>query len=100
MATVRKPASFARSMNKALIRSLCEPVGLAPSYLARRDAIPNSSARLGKPEVFGSALDITSETFRYAEPVLMAGLIVLALAVAIAQAAKKLEQRLLASSKR
>jgi polar amino acid transport system permease protein len=50
--------------------------------------------------VFGSALDITSETFRYAEPVLMAGLIVLALAVAIAQAAKKLEQRLLASSKR
>lgn len=80
-----------------MLRNIAAPMG--NYFISLLKATPYLAV-IAVPEMFGSALDIASETFRYAEPVLMAGLIFLALAVAIAQAVKKLEQRLLAPSKR
>ena len=80
-----------------MLRNIAAPMG--NYFISLLKATPYLAV-IAVPEMFGSALDIASETFRYAEPVLVAGLIFLALAVAIAQAVKVLEQRLLASSKR
>ncbi|TKT69444.1 amino acid ABC transporter permease [Aquamicrobium sp. LC103] len=80
-----------------MLRNIAAPMG--NYFISLLKATPYLAV-IAVPEMFGSALDIASETFRYAEPVLVAGLIFLALAVAIAQAVKGLEQRLLASSKR
>lgn len=80
-----------------MLRNIAAPMG--NYFISLLKATPYLAV-IAVPEMFGSALDIASETFRYAEPVLVAGLIFLALAVAIAQAVKKLEQRLLASSRR
>ena len=48
----------------------------------------------------GSAFDIASETYRYAEPLTVAGILFLLLALAIAQAVKRLEQKLLQATNR
>jgi polar amino acid transport system permease protein len=80
-----------------MLRNIAAPMG---NYFISLLKSTPYLAVIAVPEMFGSALDVASETFRYAEPVLVAGLIFLALAVAIAQAVKVLEQRLLASSKR
>lgn len=80
-----------------MLRNVAAPMG--NYFISLLKATPYLAV-IAVPEMFGSALDIASQTFRYAEPVLIAGLIFLALAVVIAQAVKKLEQRLLASGKR
>jgi polar amino acid transport system permease protein len=54
-------------------------------------------AIIAVPEMLGQAFDIASDTFRYAEPMVVAGVIFLALALAIAQLVKRVEARLLES---
>ena len=53
-------------------------------------------AVLAVPEMLGRAFDIASETYRYTEPLVVAGLIFLVLALAISHGVKRLERRLLA----
>ena len=53
-------------------------------------------AVLAVPEMLGQAFDIASETYRYAEPLTVAGIIFLALALVISQGIKRLERRLMA----
>lgn len=57
-------------------------------------------AVLAVPEMLGQAFDIASETYRYAEPLTVAGIIFLALALIISQGIKRLERRLLAPTAR
>ena len=53
-------------------------------------------AVLAVPEMLGRAFDIASQTYRYTEPLVVAGLIFLALALVISHGVKRLERRLLA----
>jgi polar amino acid transport system permease protein len=50
--------------------------------------------------MLGAALDIGSQTFRYPEPMVVVGIVFLALALVVAQAVRWLELRLLASHQR
>jgi polar amino acid transport system permease protein len=57
-------------------------------------------AVLAVPEMLGTAFDIASDTFRYAEPLVVAGAIFLALALLIAHLVRRMEVRLLARLQR
>jgi polar amino acid transport system permease protein len=57
-------------------------------------------AVLAVPEMLGQAFDIASETYRYAEPLTVAGIIFLALALIISFGIKRLERRLMAPTVR
>jgi polar amino acid transport system permease protein len=57
-------------------------------------------AVLAVPEMLGTAFDIASDTFRYAEPLVVAGAIFLSLALIIAQLVRRMELRLLARLQR
>ena len=46
--------------------------------------------------MLGQAFDIASETYRYTEPLVVAGIIFLVLALAISHGVKRRERRLLA----
>jgi polar amino acid transport system permease protein len=80
-----------------MLRNIAAPMG--NYFISLLKATPYLAV-IAVPEMFGSALDVASDTFRYAEPMLAAGLIFLLLAVSIAQFVKILEQRLLAKDKR
>jgi len=80
-----------------MLRNVAAPMG--NYFISLLKATPYLAV-IAVPEMFGSALDVASDTFRYAEPMLVAGLIFLAMALIIACAVKALEQRLLVSSKR
>ena len=57
-------------------------------------------AVLAVPEMLGAAFDIASETYRYAEPLAVAGITLLVLALVISQAVKWLESHLSISTTR
>ncbi|KRE12629.1 ABC transporter [Bosea sp. Root483D1] len=80
-----------------MLRNIAAPMG--NYFISLLKATPYLAV-IAVPEMFGSALDVASDTFRYAEPMLAAGLIFLLLSVSIAQLVKLLEQRLLATDKR
>ncbi|SFD63454.1 polar amino acid transport system permease protein [Bosea sp. CRIB-10] len=80
-----------------MLRNIAAPMG--NYFISLLKATPYLAV-IAVPEMFGSALDVASDTFRYAEPMLAAGLIFLLLSVSIAQLVKMLEQRLLARGKR
>uniref|UniRef100_A0A9E7ZHK1 Amino acid ABC transporter permease n=1 Tax=Bosea sp. NBC_00436 TaxID=2969620 RepID=A0A9E7ZHK1_9HYPH len=80
-----------------MLRNIAAPMG--NYFISLLKATPYLAV-IAVPEMFGSALDVASDTFRYAEPMLAAGLIFLLLSVSIAQLVKMLEQRLLANDKR
>lgn len=80
-----------------MLRNIAAPMG--NYFISLLKATPYLAV-IAVPEMFGSALDVASDTFRYAEPMLVAGLIFLALSVTIAQLVKALEQRLLAAGRR
>lgn len=80
-----------------MLRNIAAPMG---NYFVSVLKATPYLAVIAVPEMLGSALDIASDTFRYAEPVLSVGVLFLILAVSIAQLVKVMEARLMASSKR
>ncbi|MDH6234843.1 polar amino acid transport system permease protein [Mesorhizobium soli] len=80
-----------------MLRNIAAPMG---NYFVSILKATPYLAVLAVPEMLGQAFDIASETYRYAEPLTVAGLIFLALALAIAQAVKWLERRLSAPTSR
>ena len=80
-----------------MLRNIAAPLG---NYFVSILKATPYLAVLAVPEMLGRAFDIASETYRYAEPLTVAGLIFLALALVISQGVKRLERRLLASDPR
>lgn len=80
-----------------MLRNITAPMG---NYFVSILKATPYLAVLAVPEMLGRAFDIASETYRYAEPLTVAGTIFLALALAISQAVKWLERRLSAATTR
>ncbi|ANN70674.1 amino acid ABC transporter permease [Bordetella bronchialis] len=80
-----------------MLRNVAAPMG--NYFISALKATPYLAV-ISVPEMLGLALEVGSNSFRYAEPVVVVGVIFLALAVAIGQLVRLLEARLLASDKR
>ncbi|MGI4849079.1 MAG: amino acid ABC transporter permease [Janthinobacterium lividum] len=80
-----------------MLRNIAAPMG---SYFISILKATPYLAVVAVHEMLGAALDIGSDTFRYAEPMVSVGLIFLALALVIAWLVSRLEAHLLAPSKR
>jgi len=80
-----------------MLRNIAAPMG---NYFVSALKATPYLAVISVPEMFGLAMEIGSDTFRYAEPIVAVGIIFLILAVSIAQLVRLLEARLMASSKR
>ena len=76
-----------------MLRNIAAPLG---NYFVSILKATPYLAVLAVPEMLGRAFDIASETYRYTEPLVVAGLIFLALALVISHGVKRLERRLLA----
>lgn len=76
-----------------MLRNIAAPLG---NYFVSILKATPYLAVLAVPEMLGRAFDIASETYRYAEPLSVAALIFLALALVISQGVKQLERWLLA----
>ncbi|MCX8570854.1 MULTISPECIES: amino acid ABC transporter permease [Hyphomicrobiales] len=75
-----------------MLRNIAAPMG---NYFVSILKATPYLAVLAVPEMLGRAFDIASDTYRYAEPLMVAGLIFLGLALLISQVIKRLEVRLL-----
>lgn len=80
-----------------MLRNIAAPMG---NYFVSILKSTPYLAVLAVPEMLGEAFDIASETYRYAEPLTIAGIIFLTLALIISQGVKWLERRLAASTVR
>lgn len=80
-----------------MLRNVAAPMG---NYFVSALKATPYLAVIAVPEMFALAMEVASDTFRYAEPMAIVGIIFLVLAVSIAQAVQKLEKRLLASARR
>lgn len=80
-----------------MLRNIAAPLG---NYFVSILKATPYLAVLAVPEMLGRAFDIASETYRYAEPLTVAGLIFLALALMISQGVRWIERRLLANGTR
>ena len=80
-----------------MMRNIAAPLG---NYFVSILKATPYLAVIAVPEMLGAALDIASDTFRYAEPLFVAAFIFLALAFVIAQLVTHMEQRLMRSNKR
>lgn len=76
-----------------MLRNIAAPLG---NYFVSILKATPYLAVLAVPEMLGRAFDIASETYRYTEPLVVVGIIFLALALAISHGVKRLERRLLA----
>jgi polar amino acid transport system permease protein len=74
-----------------MLRNIAAPMG---NYFVSILKATPYLAVLAVPEMLGAAFDIASQTYRYAEPITVAAIVFLALALAISQAVKRLEVRL------
>lgn len=79
-----------------MLRNIAAPMG---NYFVSILKATPYLAVIAVPEMLGSAFDIASDTYRYAEPLTVAGIIFLLLALAIAQAVKRLEHTLQSSQR-
>lgn len=79
-----------------MLRNIAAPMG---NYFVSNLKATPYLAVIAVPEMLGSAFDIASDTYRYAEPLTVAGIIFLLLALAIAQAVKRLEHTLQSSQR-
>ncbi len=84
-------------MAPQMLRNIAAPMG---NYFVSILKATPYLAVLAVPEMLGQAFDIASDTYRYAEPLTVAGILFLLLALAISQAVKRLELRLLGSTRR
>ncbi|PBB23976.1 MULTISPECIES: ectoine/hydroxyectoine ABC transporter permease subunit EhuD [unclassified Mesorhizobium] len=80
-----------------MLRNIAAPLG---NYLVSILKATPYLAVLAVPEMLGRAFDIASETYRYAEPLTVAGVLFLTLAVVVSYGVKRVEQRLLATGRR
>jgi len=80
-----------------MLRNIAAPMG---NYFVSILKATPYLAIIAVPEMLGQAMEIASDTFRYAEPMLTVGVIFLVLAVSIAQLVRLMETRLLKSAKR
>jgi polar amino acid transport system permease protein len=80
-----------------MLRNIAAPLG---NYFVSIIKATPYLAVLAVPEMLGTAMDIASDTFRYAEPILVVGIAFLALSIAAGQLVGLLERRLLAPMKR
>ena len=80
-----------------MLRNVAAPMG---NYFVSLLKATPYLAVIAVPEMLGAAMEVASDTFRYAEPMVIVGILFLILAVTIAQFVRLLEQRLLASAKR
>lgn len=80
-----------------MLRNVAAPMG---NYFVSALKATPYLAVISVPEMLGIALELGSNSFRYAEPMVAVGIIFLILAVSISQLVRMLETRLLASSKR
>ncbi|BCH05475.1 putative amino-acid ABC transporter permease protein y4tG (plasmid) [Mesorhizobium sp. 131-2-5] len=80
-----------------MLRNVAAPLG---NYVVSILKATPYLAILAVPEMLGRAFDIASETYRYAEPLTVAGILFLALALIVAYGVKRVEQRLLAVGRR
>lgn len=75
-----------------MLRNVAAPVG---NYFVSILKATPYLAVIAVPEMLGSALDIASNTYRYAEPLTVVGIIFLVLALTVARGVKLLERKLL-----
>ncbi|TYR36746.1 amino acid ABC transporter permease [Mesorhizobium microcysteis] len=80
-----------------MLRNIAAPMG---NYFVSILKATPYLAVLAVPEMLGEAFDIASDTYRYAEPLTVAGITFLALALIISRGVKWLEDRLATSSAR
>lgn len=80
-----------------MVRNIAAPMG---NYFVSILKATPYLAVIAVPEMLGAAMEISSDTFRYAEPMLIVGVVFLILAVTIAQLVRVLENKLLSSERR
>ncbi|ARP85428.1 amino acid ABC transporter permease [Bordetella genomosp. 9] len=80
-----------------MLRNVAAPMG--NYFISALKATPYLAV-ISVPEMLGLALEVGSNSFRYAEPMVAVGAIFLLLALAMGQLVRLLENRLLASSRR
>ncbi|MGF6641666.1 amino acid ABC transporter permease [Paraburkholderia sp. MM6662-R1] len=80
-----------------MLRNIAAPMG---SYFVSILKTTPTLAVLAVPEMLGSAFDVASDTYRYAEPMLVAGIVFLGLALLVTALVHRLEKRLFLSSRR
>ncbi|NIA67868.1 ectoine/hydroxyectoine ABC transporter permease subunit EhuD [Pelagibius litoralis] len=80
-----------------MLRNIAAPMG---NYFVSVLKATPYLAVIAVPEMLGSGFDIASDTFRYAEPLVVVGIIFLFLAISIAQLVRLLETRLNAAHNR
>jgi polar amino acid transport system permease protein len=84
-------------MAPQMLRNVAAPVG--NHFVSILKATPYLAV-IAVPEMLGKAFDIASDTYRYAEPLTVAGIVFLLLALAIAHLVKLLERKLLEPTRR
>lgn len=80
-----------------MLRNIAAPMG---NYFVSILKATPYLAVIAVPEMLGEAFDLASDTFRYAEPILVTGIIFLCLALVIAQLVQRLETSMQKSLKR
>jgi polar amino acid transport system permease protein len=80
-----------------MLRNVAAPVG---NYFVSILKATPYLAVIAVPEMLGSAFDIASDTYRYAEPLAVVGAVFLLLALTIAQLVKLLERKFLEAPSR
>jgi polar amino acid transport system permease protein len=80
-----------------MLRNVAAPVGCY--FISIFKSTPYLAV-IAVPEAFGSAIDVASDTFRYAEPMLAAGVVFLAIALVMSALVRWLEMRLALSVRR
>jgi polar amino acid transport system permease protein len=80
-----------------MLRNVAAPIG---NYFVSILKATPYLAVIAVPEMLGSAFDIASDTYRYAEPLTVVGAVFLLLALTIAQLVKRFERKFLESTSR
>ncbi|MEI2417035.1 amino acid ABC transporter permease [Orrella sp. JC864] len=80
-----------------MLRNVAAPMG---NYFVSALKATPYLAVIAVPEMLGIALEVGSDSFRYAEPMVAVGVIFLILALAISQLVRRLEMHMLASGRR
>lgn len=80
-----------------MLRNVAAPVG---NYFVSILKATPYLAVIAVPEMLGSALDVASNTYRYAEPLTVVGIVFLVLALTVARGVKLLERKLLGPTSR
>lgn len=80
-----------------MLRNIAAPMG---NYFVGILKSTPYLAVIGVNEMLGASMQVASDTFRYAEPMAIVGIVFLILAVSIAQLVRLLEERRLLSSRR